>query len=119
MVRTGNEDAFSFLHGMESRQDELNEYAMVLLCDGMGGYEAGEVAAAMCLQSMRKFLLQQPIFSALAGGEPPGPAVFTIDTCKKNHGGRPQACQQRGVHGVAHAGQGQTRHGLHRGVRLH
>ncbi len=83
MVRTGNEDAFSFLHGMESRQDELTEYAMVLLCDGMGGYEAGEVAAAMCLQSMRKFLLQQPIFSALAGGEPPGPAVFTIDSAKK------------------------------------
>src|SRR5208282_831218 len=49
MVRTGNEDAFSLLHGMESRQDELTEYAMLLLCDGMGGYEAGEVAAALAL----------------------------------------------------------------------
>jgi protein phosphatase len=83
MIRTGNEDAFSFLHGMESRQDELTEYAMLLLCDGMGGYEAGEVAAAMALQSMRKFLLQQPLFSALAGGDPPAPGVFTIDNCKK------------------------------------
>ena len=45
MVRTGNEDAFAFLHGVESRQDDLHEYALVLLCDGMGGYEAGEVAA--------------------------------------------------------------------------
>jgi protein phosphatase len=83
MVRSGNEDAFSFLHGMESRQDELTEYAMVLLCDGMGGYEAGEVAAAMCLASMRKYLLQQPIFSALAGGEPPLAGVFSVDIAKK------------------------------------
>src|SRR5262249_9014517 len=83
MVRTGNEDAFSFLHGMESRQDELTEYAMLLLCDGMGGYEAGEGAAALCLASMRKFLLQQPIFSALTGGEAPGPGVFTVEGCKQ------------------------------------
>ncbi|HYV39867.1 MAG TPA: protein phosphatase 2C domain-containing protein [Gemmataceae bacterium] len=83
MVRTGNEDAFSFLHGMESRQDELTEYAMLLLCDGMGGYEAGEVAAALCLQAMRKYLLAQPIFSALAGGETPHPDDFTIDVAKK------------------------------------
>jgi PPM family protein phosphatase len=83
MVRTGNEDVFSFLHGMESRQDELTEYAMVLLCDGMGGYEAGEVAAAMCLQAMRKYLLQQAMFTALAGFEPPAPGDFTIDGTKK------------------------------------
>jgi serine/threonine protein phosphatase PrpC len=83
MVRTGNEDAFSFLHGMESRQDELTEYAMLLLCDGMGGYEAGEVAAAMCLASMRAYLLQQPIFSALAGAETPEAGVFSIDGCKQ------------------------------------
>ena len=49
MVRTGNEDAFAFLHGVDSRQDELYEYALVLLCDGMGGYDAGEVAAAMAI----------------------------------------------------------------------
>ena len=83
MIRTGNEDAFSFLHGMESRQDELTEYAMLLLADGMGGYEAGEVAAALALQAMRKYLLAQAIFSALAGAEPPPPETFTIDGCKK------------------------------------
>ena len=27
------------------RQDDISEYALVILCDGMGGYEAGEVAA--------------------------------------------------------------------------
>ena len=71
MVRTGNEDAFAFLHGVESRQDDLTEYAMLLLADGMGGYEAGEVAAAMAIGEMRKNLLAQPMFAALAGKEPP------------------------------------------------
>jgi PPM family protein phosphatase len=83
MVRTGNEDAFSFLHAMESRQDELSEYALALLCDGMGGYEAGEVAAAMALQAMRKYLLAQPIFTALAGFQPPAAEDFSIDIAKK------------------------------------
>jgi PPM family protein phosphatase len=71
MVRTGNEDAFCVLHAVEQRQDELNEYALLLLCDGMGGYEAGEVAAALALAKMREFVLQQPVFAALAGKEPP------------------------------------------------
>jgi protein phosphatase len=59
------------LHGVDSRQDELHEYAMVLLCDGMGGYEAGEIAAAMTINEMRKFLLAQPMFAALTGKESP------------------------------------------------
>ena len=83
MVRTGNEDAFGVLHGIESRQDELTEYAMVLLCDGMGGYEAGEVAAAMAIASMRKYLLKEPMFAALAGSEPPAAQAFDVDACKK------------------------------------
>ena len=71
MVRTGNEDALTVLHGVDTRQDDLGEYAMILLADGMGGYEAGELAAAMALNEMRKFLLQQPIFAALTGGQAP------------------------------------------------
>jgi len=67
MVRTGNEDAFALLHGIESRQDDLNEAALVLLCDGMGGYEAGEVAAALAIQVLRKNLLEQKPFAFLAG----------------------------------------------------
>jgi len=71
MVRTGNEDAFALLHGIEARMDDLWEYGMVLLCDGMGGYEAGEIAAAMAIYEMRKYLLAQPIFASLTGKEPP------------------------------------------------
>src|SRR5581483_4740400 len=36
IVRTGNEDAFCVMHAAESRQDDLGEAALVLLCDGMG-----------------------------------------------------------------------------------
>jgi serine/threonine protein phosphatase PrpC len=71
MIRTGNEDALTVLHGVDTRQDELSEYAMVLLCDGMGGYDAGEVAAAITLDEMRKYLLAHPIFAGLVGKEPP------------------------------------------------
>jgi serine/threonine protein phosphatase PrpC len=67
MVRTGNEDAFALLHACESRQDDLSETALVLLCDGMGGYEAGEVAAALAIQIMRQYLVQQKPFAPLSG----------------------------------------------------
>jgi protein phosphatase len=83
MVRTGNEDAFALLHAVESRQDDLTEYALALLADGMGGYEAGEVAAAMAIQALRQNLLQQPMFAALAGGSPPPADQFSIDGCKQ------------------------------------
>ncbi len=67
MVRTGNEDAFALLHACESRQDDLSESALLLLCDGMGGYEAGEVAAAMAIQIMRQYLVQLKPFAPLSG----------------------------------------------------
>jgi len=67
IVRTGNEDAFALLHACETRQDDLGESALILLCDGMGGYEAGEVAAALAIQVLRKYLTAQKPFEALAG----------------------------------------------------
>jgi len=70
MVRTGNEDAFALLHAAESRQDDLGESCLVLMCDGMGGYEAGEVAAAMAIQAMRRNLLAQKPFAPLIGASP-------------------------------------------------
>jgi protein phosphatase len=100
IVRTGNEDAFALLHSTESRQDDLGESALVLLCDGMGGYEAGEVAAAMAIQGLRGLLLQHRLFRTLAGGPafppmvPPhqaarkdqaedAPEPFDVETCQK------------------------------------
>lgn len=91
IVRTGNEDAFALLHGIESRQDDLHESALVFLCDGMGGYEAGEVAAALAIQALRKYLLGQKAFAFLSGassfeGEGAAPAADTMtdpESCKK------------------------------------
>lgn len=73
MIRTGNEDAFAFLHGVEGRQDDVHEYALVLLADGMGGYEAGEIAAALAVAELRKFLLDKPLCAGLAGKDMPPP----------------------------------------------
>lgn len=82
MVRTGNEDALAFLHGVDTRQDELHEYALILLCDGMGGYDAGEVAAAIAIAEMKTFFLQQPMFAGLAGKDAfPGP--IDVEATKK------------------------------------
>lgn len=68
IVRTGNEDAYALMHAAESRQDDIGEAAIILLCDGMGGYEAGEVAASLTLQSLRQTLRELRPFSAAAGG---------------------------------------------------
>jgi protein phosphatase len=93
MVRTGNEDAFAVIHAAESRQDDLGESCLILLCDGMGGYEAGEVAAAMAIQALRRNLLAQKPFTALVGAspfpselpshEPEAPRMVNPDECKR------------------------------------
>ena len=70
IIRTGNEDAFAVLHATESRQDDLGEAALVILCDGMGGYEAGEIAAALTIQSLRQKLSRMPPFDVAAGASP-------------------------------------------------
>lgn len=97
IVRTGNEDAFALLCAAESRQEDMHDTALVLLADGMGGYEAGEVAAALAIQQLRTYLTQQKMFAPLAGGtsfpadalnsfpRPEGHArpPLNVDECKK------------------------------------
>jgi protein phosphatase len=83
IVRTGNEDAFALMHAIESRQDDLSEYALVLLADGMGGYEAGEIAAALAIQTLRKYLVSQKMFAALAGENHPTGSEFDVAACKQ------------------------------------
>jgi serine/threonine protein phosphatase PrpC len=69
MVRTGNEDACAVLHAVEARQDELTESALLLLADGMGGSDAGEVAAALALEVLRQQLWPEGGFASLEAGE--------------------------------------------------
>jgi serine/threonine protein phosphatase PrpC len=86
MVRTGNEDAFAILHASESRQDDLGDMALVLLCDGMGGYEAGEVAAALAIQVMRNNLVHQKPFLPLAGGSTFQADALAMGARSEGHG---------------------------------
>jgi protein phosphatase len=75
MVRTGNEDAVAFYHSGEGRLNDEDEAALVLLADGMGGMECGEVAAAITLQALRECLLALPPF---APGLPATPLPETV-----------------------------------------
>ncbi len=94
IVRSGNEDAYAVLHACETRQDDLSEAALVLLCDGMGGYEAGEVAAALAIQVMRKHLVSQPPFAHLAGASAfPADALSTTPQ-PEGHAGPPLDVEQ-------------------------
>jgi protein phosphatase len=89
MVRSGNEDAFALLHAAQACENRVGESALVLLADGMGGYEAGEVAAALAMQVLRNNLLKQQPFAVLAGNggdSPPGEIAsepYTLETCKR------------------------------------
>lgn len=97
MVRSGNEDALALLHACETRQDDVGEAALVILCDGMGGYEAGEVAAAMAICIIRQYLVQQKMFAHLTGTSlfPGDPKQSTHRA--ETHAGAPldvEACKQ-------------------------
>jgi len=62
-IRSGNEDAVEIFHSAEGALDDSDEAALILLADGMGGMESGEVAAAMALQALRRTLLRSPPFA--------------------------------------------------------
>jgi protein phosphatase len=83
MIRTGNEDAYAYLHSVESRIDDTNESSLLILADGMGGYDAGEVAAALCIQTLRKLILQHKMFATLTGAPPAEQEPFDLEACKK------------------------------------
>jgi len=65
MVRSANEDAVAALHSLESRLEDNDDFALLLLADGMGGMACGEVAAAMTVESIRDYFLKHPPFTEL------------------------------------------------------
>ncbi len=78
MMRTGNEDAFALLHAAASEHDRLGDdvgerlrgerlrdEALLILADGMGGVEAGEIASIMAIQGLRELLLRESCFAGL------------------------------------------------------
>ena len=83
MVRTNNEDAFAYLQAVGSKEDSLGDRVLVILADGMGGYEAGEVASAMALKSLRRLLLEQPIFASLVQDADLMPGELDVAGCSE------------------------------------
>jgi protein phosphatase len=62
MVRTGNEDAYALLQTSRCFEDRVEDYVVILAADGMGGSDAGEVAARMTVQSLlNKVATQGPL----------------------------------------------------------
>src|SRR5262249_22069734 len=64
---SNNEDAFALLHAAEARENQGGEAVLAIVADGMGGYEAGEVAAALAVRAVRSNLVHQKPFAAFAG----------------------------------------------------
>jgi protein phosphatase len=69
------------MHSVGSKQDDLGERILAILADGMGGYEAGEVASAMAIDRIRQQLLQEPVFAGLAGDAAERQGEFDIQGC--------------------------------------
>jgi protein phosphatase len=58
MVRRNNEDAALVVHASELREAAADDWAVIGLADGMGGTAAGEVAAAITIQTLRRSVLR-------------------------------------------------------------
>jgi serine/threonine protein phosphatase PrpC len=71
MLRSNNEDAFAIYHLAHSRQEAIGEKLLIFLADGMGGYEAGEVAAAMTLDILLQRLLGELVREGPSDAEAP------------------------------------------------
>ena len=84
IVRNGNEDAVAVYHTVEGRMEHADEGALVLLADGMGGMESGEVAAALTLQTVRQCLFAAPPFGpSLPPTPPPQDPPRSTDTAEQ------------------------------------
>ncbi len=83
MARTSNEDAFALLHAVASERDQLRDEALLILADGMGGVEAGEIASAMAITSLRQRLLQEPCFAGFTAAGRPVETEFNVQDCQE------------------------------------
>ena len=76
LVRELNEDAVMALQYSRQSQIEPAESYLYVVADGMGGAEAGEVASAIAVRTIRDY-----VESKLAAEENAGPSRATTDLC--------------------------------------
>jgi serine/threonine protein phosphatase PrpC len=74
LVRERNEDSCFFFNSDSSVSSPLFPFALILVADGMGGYEGGDYASKMAARTAARYLLQRLYLPALNGepavGEP-------------------------------------------------
>ena len=70
MVRTGNEDAFALLQACQCYDDHFEDHVLLLAADGMGGSDAGEVAARMTIQSLLEKVSRHKLWNVFGGLTP-------------------------------------------------
>jgi serine/threonine protein phosphatase PrpC len=73
LARATNEDAFALYHATGYEQDHWGDQSLILLADGMGGCNAGEVASALALGSIRETLSSKPHWSVFQKQTPSKP----------------------------------------------
>lgn len=79
LARATNEDAFAVFHASAFEEDRWGDYALVILADGMGGCNAGEVASAMALRLIRESLCGKPPWTVLQDKDPSKPQEWKED----------------------------------------
>jgi serine/threonine protein phosphatase PrpC len=105
LARATNEDAFAFYHATGYQEDHWGDQALILLADGMGGCNAGEVASSMALSHIRESLCSKSTWSAFQNGNPSKVAELNRDELMKE---MHEAIQQANasIHGAAEQGDG-------------
>ncbi|MBN1955508.1 MAG: serine/threonine-protein phosphatase [Anaerolineae bacterium] len=64
--RTTNEDSVLVVQASQEGNNALPPFTLLILADGMGGHQSGEVVSALAARSMARHIVQQVYLSALA-----------------------------------------------------
>jgi protein phosphatase len=75
-VRTRNEDSHLVLQVTAANLDQRRDVALVVVADGMGGYEAGDQAAGLTIRAVGGTLLGQLMPALAVQGQEKPPANF-------------------------------------------
>lgn len=75
LARATNEDAFAVFHASAYEQDRWGDQTLVILADGMGGCNAGEVASALAISTIRRELCSRDPWKVFHDHDPSLPVA--------------------------------------------